>query len=119
MKHDIDQEKNEKHELDALQKYQKKVLKPFDYLKKVDDKHFRYEFVKAQAREILAYMRRLRVLDFKAWEGYLKDCIIRGDSFLYDFYLKYNEEDGTFSMDLERMKEELIMPDPVPEEDRQ
>lgn len=93
-----------------LKRQQDKARAKFEYLLEVDKQHFTYEYVKAQAKEICAYLNFCSLTPLNAWYSRLRDTVVN-DEFMYNFYLKLNEY-GQLEPDYDRI-EKLILPDPL------
>jgi hypothetical protein len=93
-----------------LKRQQDKARAKFEYLLEVDKQHFAHEYVKAQAKEICAYLNFCSLTPLNAWYSKLRDTVVN-DDFMYSFYLTLNEY-GQLEPDYERI-DKLILPDPL------
>jgi len=93
-----------------LKRQQDKARAKFEYLLAVDKRHFSYEYVKAQAKEICSYLNFCSLTPLNAWYGALREMIVN-DKFMSSYYLRLNEF-GQLEPDEERI-EKLILPEPL------
>ena len=112
---DIVEEKREQRVYEMELNRQNKIKKEFTFLESCDVKEFQAQFVRAQAKEICAYLYRLKFSPFKGWEGAIKGIVEHDDTdFLYQFYITKNEF-GEYIPDDDRIKG-LFLTDADPEE---
>ena len=84
-----------------LKKQCAKIKKEFEYLDKTKD--VVAEFTLAQAKEICAYLFRLKLTPFFGWFSHIQDNIEKDkDNFLHGYYLIENEF-GILEPDMERI----------------
>jgi len=101
-------------EATLLRKRKERVLKRFKRIQTADHKHFQYEFVLTQAKEICNYLKDMEITPLKGWHGDLKKLVTTGE-FMYKYYLTYNDLDEIVP-DLARI-DKLILPEPLTEDE--
>jgi hypothetical protein len=112
------EQKSEDEALDKeaalLKKRKERVLKRFKRIQTADHKHFQYEFVLTQAKEICNYLKDMEISPLKGWHGDLKEIVTTGN-FMNKYYLTYNDLDEIVP-DLARI-DKLILPEPLTEDE--
>lgn len=111
----LDEVDNEElQEAKILKKRQSKIKKRYEFLSKVDDKHFAAEYVRIQANEICNYVRDLAITPLNALYNSMYSHFTNGNV-MQQFYITLNEF-GNLEPDNDRI-DTLILLDKIEDYD--